>query len=219
MTDVKNIPSQLNYPDAAQVMVIKGMSPIKIYNTCLHINALDDLKDFLIKVFDNHRIKNRYAAAKDSEPRGSAFSIVKNVDTPSLGATTEMGELISKIDSIELPLHSLDNKDPYKFRVSPQQTRPFNHDPCQFQNDRKSCQSASQNPNNYHLNRYQGNRRGQANFNNQGKGRFHASPNVRCLRVASKTPDKDKLCYHYCQEIGHFIKDCRKHIRDEKKCS
>ena len=83
-----------------------------IYNTCLNINALNDLKDFLIKVFDNPRIKNRYAAAKDSEPSGSAFSMVKNVDTPSLRAATEMGELISKIDSIELCLHSLNNKGP-----------------------------------------------------------------------------------------------------------
>ena len=59
MTDVKNIASQLNYPDTAHVMAIKDMLPIKIYNTCLNINALNDLKDFLIKVFDNPQIKNR----------------------------------------------------------------------------------------------------------------------------------------------------------------
>ena len=35
MTDIKNIASQLNCPDAAQVMVIKGVLPIEIYNTCL----------------------------------------------------------------------------------------------------------------------------------------------------------------------------------------
>ena len=51
LTDVKNIASQLNYPDAAKVMVIKGVLPIKIYNKCLNINAPHDLKDFLIKVF------------------------------------------------------------------------------------------------------------------------------------------------------------------------
>ena len=126
MTDVKNIASHWNYPDTAQVMVIKGMLPIEIYNTCLHINALNDLEDFLINVFDNPRIKNRYAAAKDGEPSGSAFSMVKNVDTPSLGATTEMGEFISKIDSVELSLHSLNNKGPNKPRTSLQQTRTFN---------------------------------------------------------------------------------------------
>ena len=60
-------------------MVIKGMLPIKIYNSCLNINALDDLKDFQIKVFDNPRIKNRYPAAKDGKPSASAYSMIKNV--------------------------------------------------------------------------------------------------------------------------------------------
>ena len=143
MTDIRNIASQLNYPDAAQVMVIKAMLPIEIYNTCLNMNLLNDLKDFLIEVFDNLRIKNRYAAAKDGESSETAFSMVKNVDTPHLGATAEMGELISKIDSNELSLHALNNKGPYKPRVSPQQTRPFNYNPCQFQNDRRSGQSSS----------------------------------------------------------------------------
>ena len=119
------------------------MLTIEIYNTCLNINGLNDLKDFLIKVFDNPRIKNRNATAKDSEPNGSAFSMVKNVDTSGLGAMAEMGELISKIDSIELSLHSLNKKGPYKPRVSSQWTRPFNHNPCQFQNSRRSGQSSS----------------------------------------------------------------------------
>ena len=118
MTDVKNIASQLNYPEAAQIMAIKGMLPIEIYNACLNINALNDLKDFLINVFDNPKVQNSYAVAKDSEPSGSAFSMVKNVDTQSPAATTEMGELISKIDSIELSLHSLNKRGPYIPRVS-----------------------------------------------------------------------------------------------------
>ena len=101
-------------------MVIRGVLPIEICITYLSINALNDLKDFLITVFDKPRIKNRYAAAKDSELSGSLFFMVKNVD-PSLEATAEMGELISKIDSIELSLHVLNNKGPYKPRNSPQQ--------------------------------------------------------------------------------------------------
>ena len=126
MTDVKSIASQLNYPDAAHVMAINGMLPIKIYNTCLNRNALNDLKDFLIKVFDNPRIKNMYAAAKDGESSGTAFSMVKNVDSPSPGAIAEMDELISKIDSIELSLHALNNKAPYKQEFSLSGLDPLN---------------------------------------------------------------------------------------------
>ena len=75
------------------------------------------------------RIKNRSSAAKDGEFSGTAFSMVKNMDPPSLGPTAEMVELILKIVSIELSLHALNNKDPYIPRVFPQQTRPFNHNP------------------------------------------------------------------------------------------
>ena len=53
MTDVKNLASQLNYPNAAQVMAIKGMLPIKIYNMCLNINAP---KDFLIKAKNKEQV-------------------------------------------------------------------------------------------------------------------------------------------------------------------
>ena len=216
MIDIKNIASQLNYPHAAQLMAIKGMLPIEIYNTCLNIDTLNDLKDLLIKVFDNPRIKNRNAAAKDSEPSGSTFSMVKNVDTSSPGAATEMGELISKIYSIELSLQSLNNKGPYTARVSPKQTRPFNHKPWQFQNDRRSPKTPPEIPIIIIQNRDQNNRRGQAEFINHRRGRFHTSSNVRCPRVASRIPDKDKLHCHYSQEIGHLIKDFRKLIRYEK---
>ena len=51
----------------------------------------------------------------------------------------------------------------------------------------------------------------------RGRGGFQRSPNIRNPRIVSKTPDKDKMTYHYCQEIGHFIRDCRKRLRDEEK--
>ena len=35
--------------------------------------------------------------------------------------------------------------------------------------------------------------------------------------MASKTVDKDKMRCHYCNEFGHFIRECSKETRDEKK--
>ena len=49
-----------------------------------------------------------------------------------------------------------------------------------------------------------------------GRGRFDTSPNVRRPRVASKTVDKDKGRCFYCNEFGHFIRECPKKIEDEK---
>ena len=50
----------------------------------------------------------------------------------------------------------------------------------------------------------------------RGRGRFDTNPNVRRPRVASKTVDKDKGRYFYCNEFGHFIRECPKKIEDEK---
>ena len=54
------------------------------------------------------------------------------------------------------------------------------------------------------------------NQRNRGRGRFDTSPNVRRPRVASKTVDKDKGRCFYCNEFGHFIRQCPKKIEDEK---
>ena len=68
-------------------------------------------------------------------------------------------------------------------------------------------------------NRGQGRGRFKSNFRGKGRGRggFDKSPNVRRPRVASKTVDKDKMRCHYCNEFGHFIRECSKKTRDEKK--
>ena len=40
---------------------------------------------------------------------------------------------------------------------------------------------------------------------------------MRRPRVASKTIDKDKMRCHYCNEFGHFVRECSKKNRDENK--
>ena len=64
--------------------------------------------------------------------------------------------------------------------------------------------------------------RGQNNGNfggsqrGRGRSRFDTSPNVRRPRVASKTVNKDKGRCFYCNEFGHFVKECSKKTEDER---
>ena len=96
------------------------------------------------------------------------------------------------------------------------------------QNDRSNNNDniGSQNGNNGQRNgssafRYrgqgQGNFRGSFHGKGRGRGRFHKSPNVRCPRIGSKAVDKDKMRCHYCNEFGHFIRECSKRSRDEEE--
>ena len=61
-----------------------------------------------------------------------------------------------------------------------------------------------------------GNLGGNQSNRGRGRGRFDTSPNVRRPRVASKMIDKDKGRCFYCNEFGHFIRECPKKIEDEK---
>ena len=62
-----------------------------------------------------------------------------------------------------------------------------------------------------------GNFRGSFCAKGRGRGRFDKSPNIRHPRIASKTIDKDKIRFHYCNEFGHFIRECSKRSRDEEE--
>ncbi len=42
---------------------------------------------------------------------------------------------------------------------------------------------------------------------------------IKKPRIASKTPDKDRQRYHYCKEIGYFIRECRKKDQDQRRQS
>ena len=50
-----------------------------------------------------------------------------------------------------------------------------------------------------------------------GRGRFDKSTNVRHPRAASKTVDKNKIRCHYCNKLGHFIRECSKRNKDEEE--
>ena len=70
---------------------------------------------------------------------------------------------------------------------------------------------------------FRGRGQGRGNFRSsirgkgRGRGRFYKSPTIRRPRVASKTVDKHKMRCHYCNEFGHFIRECSKKNRDENK--
>ena len=52
---------------------------------------------------------------------------------------------------------------------------------------------------------------------NSIKGFKLRQPQWSNTTVASKTVDKDKMRCHYCNEYGHFIRECSKKNRDENK--
>ena len=214
--EVQNLAKQLGFPEAAQIIAIKGALPTDIFNICLNIDNMDNLRNTLVKIFDNPRVRKNYANAADATTTPSAFSVGQYIeDYAPPHRSSEMGKLMSKVSHIQDSLSKMSvtdyrQKKTYKPEVTPPRRRQFN--------------SQSRGGRN---NQYQGKpqfRKSSNSFNNssnrgrgRGRGRFDSSPNVRRPRVASRTPNKDDRRCYYCKEIGHFIRNCLKRMQDEEK--
>ena len=245
MTTIKNLASTLAFNEEAQVMAIKSNMPRDIYGLCMQYQKLEELKKFLIELFENPRMKSAMPSIT-TEVETSAFSIGEFVNNDVLSATSDdIGKLKNEISALQfkvrrmLPSDSINkpNPKPWKPEVTPPRRKGNNFRGRGFrQNDigRRDNSGSGQNSNNSRdrnfgnrnqLGNNNGNRklfgnRGQNNGNfggnQRGRGRFDTSPNVRRLRVASKPVNKDKGRCFYCNEFGHFVKGCSKKIADER---
>ena len=249
MTTIKNLASTLAFNEEAQVMAIKSNMPRDIYGLCMQYEKLDELKKFLIELFENPRMKSAMPSIT-AEVETSAFSIGEFVNNDVVSATSDdIGKLKNEISALQLKVRRMmpsdsrnkPNPKPWKPEVTPPRRKGTNFRGRGFrQNDtgRRDNSSSGQNSNNSRdrnfsnrnqLGNNNGNRkpfgnRGQNNGNfggnqrgrGRGRGRFDTSPSVRRLRIASKTVNKDKGRCFYCNEFGHFIKECSKKIEDER---
>ena len=249
MTTIKNLASTLAFNEEAQVMAIKSNMPRDIYGLCMQYDKLDELKKFLIELFENPRMKSAVPSIT-AEADTSAFSMGEFVNNDVVSATSEdIGKLKNDISALQFKVRRMmppdsrnkPNTKPWKPEVTPLRRKGNNFRGRGFrQNDsgRRDNSSSGLNNNSNRdrnfSNRNQsgnnnGNRkpfgnRGQNNGNfggnqrgrGRGRGRFDRSPNVRRPRVASKTVNKDKGRCFYCNEFGHFIKECSKKTEDER---
>ena len=105
INEVKNLAKRLGYNEQAQVMAIKNHLPLELYHNCLTINELKDLTDFLVKVYDNPKMKEKLGI-KDKAPSASgvtthAFSICQSLDTHIVDSSGEIGKLKAEIGELK----------------------------------------------------------------------------------------------------------------------
>ena len=249
MTTIKNLASTLAFNEETQVMAIKSNKPRDIYGLCMQYQKLDELKKFLIELFENSRMKSAMPSIT-TEVETSAFSIGEFVNNDVVSATSDdIGKLKNEISALQfkvrrmLPSDSRNkpNPKPWKLEVTPPRRkgnafrgRSFRQNDMGRRDNSNSGQNSSNSRDRNFSNRNQlgnnnGNRKpfgntGQNNGNfggnqrgrGRGRGRFDTSPNVRRPRVARKPVNKDKGRCFYCNEFGHFAKECSKKIEDER---
>ena len=243
LSDVKEIATQLGYPDAAQVMAIKQCMPLEVHSCCLNMNDLGELKTFVITVFDNPRLKKQYSSKEKDSAKTSANPFAQMEDGPSASysSMTATGKQSTSYvaPTIELGPESLQalrsEVQNWKPHAAPKNRGRGNRGQNNYKGNKPQGNQGQGYQRNGRQNNYQGQQsshqssqssRGNSRGNRQGgrgRGRdqrsqgqrFDRSPNESKSRVASKTPDKDKRRCYYCQEHGHFIRECPAKARDE----
>ena len=115
INEVKNLARRLGYNEQAQVMAIKNHLPLELYHNCLTINDLKDLSNFLVKVYDNPKMKEKLGI-KDKATNASgvtthAFSMGQSLDTHIVDSSGEIGKLKAEIGELKFRMQAV-NSDP-----------------------------------------------------------------------------------------------------------
>ena len=122
--DVQKLSDKLAYGAGATLMAVKGAMPIDLQNLILPMDDLDGLKNFLIKVFDNPRMKQTYGKKEVGGGAGApgAFSQTTVIgEQPGKG----MEYFYNKLDRLEEKMGRMNlsdqgqRKPPFKPNVTP----------------------------------------------------------------------------------------------------
>ena len=232
--EVEELAKKLGYNEDAQVMAVKSVLPRDVYGICMTYKTLKELKTFLIDLFANPKMREAVPGTASVSEEPGVFSIGQHVENNVVNHTVaDVSKIHQDMNALQVRFNKISSGDfrnktskPWKPEVTPPRKRGgFNrgrggrqyenaHRNDRFKNE-NDCQNRNINQRDdtgNFRNRGQGRGRFKSNFRGKGRGRggFDKSPNIRRPRVASKAVDKDKMRCHYCNEFGHFIRECSK---------
>ena len=240
---VEELAKKLGNNQDAQVMAVKSVLPRDVYGICMTYKTLTELKAFLIELFSNPKMREAVPGTASTVAEPGVFSMGQHMENNVVGPTTaDVSKIRQDMNDLQVRFNKITSADfrsksskPWKPEVTPPRRRGgFNRGRSgrQFDNVQRndrfkdSESNSNQDRDNGQRNNTvsfkgrgqdRGNFRGNMRGKGKGRGRFDKSPNVRRPRVASKTVDKDNMRCHYCNEYGHFIRECSKKNRDENK--
>ena len=236
---VEELAKKLSYNQDAQVMAVKSVLPRDVYGICMTYKTLKELKAFLIELFSNPKMREAVPGTASAVAEPGVFSIGQHMENNVVDPTAaDVSKMCQDMNDLQVRFNKITSADfrsksskPWKPEVTPPRRRGgFNRgrggrqfDNAQrndrFKNSESNSNQDRDNDQRNNIGNFRSRGQGRGNFrgNMRGRGRFDKSPNVRRPRVASKTVDKDKMRCLYCNEYGHFIRECSKKNRDENK--
>ena len=238
---VEELAKKLGYNEDAQVMAVKSVLPRDVYGICMTYKTLKELKTFLIDLFANPKMREAVPGTASVSGEPGMFSIGQHVESKVVNPTNaDVSKICQDMNALQVRFNKISSADfrnksskPWKPEVTPPKRRggfnrgsggrqyenAYKNDRFKNENDGQSRDINQRDNAGNFRNRGQGRGRFKSNFRGKGRGRggFDKSPNVRRPRVAGKTVDKDKMRCHYCNEFGHFIRECQRKPEMRKK--
>ena len=207
INEVKSLVKRLGYNKQAHIIAIKNHLPLELYHNCMTIDNLKDRTDFLVKVYDNSKMKEKLGirdqAASAAGGTTHAFSMGQSMDTHVVDSSGEIGKSKAEIGELKYRMCAATSESKpriqkYKPDIIPPRRRGGNfYGGGLFENRGQGRQNAGDNRRNQNNGTFRP--RGK-NFNNRGnkrcginpnqnfkpngrfggRGRFDNSPNVWC---------------------------------------
>ena len=184
INEVKSLAKRLGDNEQVQVMAIKNHLPLELYHNCLTINNLKDLTDFLVKVYDNPKMKEKLGirdqATSATGGTTHAFSMGQSMGTHVVDSSGEIGKLKAEIGELKYRMHTATSESKtriqkYKPKIIPPRRMGGNfHGGGLFGNRGQGRQNAEDNRRNQNNSTFRP--RGQ-NFKNRGNKKYGTNPN------------------------------------------
>ena len=237
---VEELAKKLGYNEDALVMAVKSVLPRDVYGICMTYKKLKDLKTFLIELFSNPKMREAVPGTTSAVRDPGVFSIGQHMENSMVSPTAaDVSKIHQDMNVLQVRFNKITSADfrskssqPWKPEVTPPRRRggfnrgrggrPFDNVQRndRFKNNENNGNHDGDTSQRNNTGNFRGRGQGRGNFRSsirgkgRGRGRFDL---IRRPRVASKTVDKDKMRCHYCNEFGHFIRECSKKNRDENK--
>ena len=113
-------------------MAIKNHLPLELYHNCLTINSLKELTNFLVKVYDNPKMKEKLGIKDKAESASGvtihAFSMGQSMDAHIMDSSSEIGKLKAEIGELKFRMQMANSNSKarvqkFKPMITPQRRR------------------------------------------------------------------------------------------------
>ena len=111
MTNVKNLAATIEFYNEVQIIAIKSNMPRDVYDLCMQYDKLDELKKFLIELFENPRMKFAVPSITVAAET-SALSMGEYINNDVVSATSDdIGKLKNEISTLQYKVRRMTSAD------------------------------------------------------------------------------------------------------------